>query len=135
MRRPGPWLAAVTFIALLATLDACRPPQKQITARIYLAAVGFYQRDIHPWTMHYIRCRYSPTCSHYSVEAVKRFGIARGLWLTATRVASCNHSVPMGTYDPLPASWHRTHRGANRAAVIQQVVGTVTTSSRANLAK
>jgi putative membrane protein insertion efficiency factor len=91
-------------MVLLAALDATRAPQKQVTARLYLGAVRFYQNEIHPFTSHFIRCRYQPTCSHYSVEAVQRFGIARGLWLTAKRVASCNKSVPMGTYDPVPAS-------------------------------
>lgn len=104
MKRPGPWLSAVAIVLALVAFDACRPPRKQVTARIYLAAVSFYQRDVHPWTSRYIRCRYKPTCSHYSVEAVTRFGIARGLWLTLHRVASCNESVPIGTHDPVPAS-------------------------------
>ena len=103
MKRPGPWLCVVALLLSLAALDACRVPEKQVTARIYLAAMGFYQRDVHPLTSRFIRCRYNPTCSHYSVEAVERFGIARGLWLTVKRLASCNRSVPMGTYDPLPA--------------------------------
>jgi putative membrane protein insertion efficiency factor len=82
--------------------NATRAPQKQVTARVYLSAVRVYQNHIHPVTMHFIRCRYSPTCSHYSVEAVKRFGIYKGLGLTVKRLLSCNGSVPMGTYDPVP---------------------------------
>jgi putative membrane protein insertion efficiency factor len=104
LKKPGLWLGVVVLLLALAAVDACRAPQKQVTARMYLAAVGVYQRDVHPLTSRFIRCRYSPTCSHYSVEAVERFGIARGLWLSLKRVASCNKSVPMGTYDPLPAS-------------------------------
>jgi len=104
LKRPGLWLGVVALLFALAALDACRAPQKQVTARLYLGAVGVYQRDVHPFTSRFIRCRYSPTCSHYSAEAVERFGIARGLWLSLKRVASCNKSVPMGTYDPLPAS-------------------------------
>ena len=104
LKQPGVWLGVVALLMLLSALDATRAPQRQVTARLYLGVVRFYQADIHPCTAHYIRCRYVPTCSHYSVEAVERFGIARGLWLTVKRVASCNGRVPMGTIDPVPAS-------------------------------
>jgi uncharacterized protein len=92
----------VLFTALIA-LDASRAPQKQVTARLYLSAVRFYQRDLQPLTASIIRCRYNPTCSRYSVQAVQRFGIAKGLVLTIKRIVSCNGSVPMGTNDPVPA--------------------------------
>jgi putative membrane protein insertion efficiency factor len=104
LKRPGAWLGMVALLFALAALDATRVPQRQVTARMYLGAVRFYQRDIHPLTMHFIRCRYSPTCSHYSMQAVERFGIAKGLRLTVKRIYSCNKSVPMGTYDPVPAA-------------------------------
>jgi hypothetical protein len=104
LKHPGTWLGVLGMLLLLVALDAMRPPQRQVTARLYLAGVRFYRADVHPFTAHHIRCRYSPTCSHYSEQAVERFGIARGLWLTAKRVASCTPAVPMGTYDPLPAS-------------------------------
>ena len=92
----------VLLVALIA-LDATRAPQKQVTARLYLGAVQFYQRDLQPLTASFIRCRYKPTCSRYSIQAVQRFGIAKGLGLTIKRIASCNGSVPMGTNDPVPA--------------------------------
>ncbi|MBE3072322.1 MAG: membrane protein insertion efficiency factor YidD [Acidobacteria bacterium] len=50
----------------------------------------------------FVQCRYRPTCSEYSVEAVRRFGIRRGLILTARRVLSCRPPVPRGTFDPVP---------------------------------
>jgi uncharacterized protein len=92
----------LALLMLLAAADASRAPGKQVTGRLYVAAVGFYHRDVHPLTSRFIRCRYDPTCSHYSVEAVQRFGIAKGLWLSLKRVASCNKSVPMGTHSPVP---------------------------------
>ena len=104
VKRPGPWLCVVALAMLLAALDATRAPQRQLTARLYVGAVGLYQRDLHPVTSRFIRCRYDPTCSHYSVQAVQRFGIAGGLWLTVKRLSSCNRSVPMGTYDPVPVN-------------------------------
>jgi putative membrane protein insertion efficiency factor len=51
-----------------------------------------------------VRCRYQPTCSDYSVEAVEKHGIRRGLVLTVRRINSCQTSVPMGTHDPVPAA-------------------------------
>jgi putative membrane protein insertion efficiency factor len=104
MKRPGLWLFLVALLLLLAGLDSARAPQKQVTARLYFAAVHFYQQDIHPVSSHFIRCRYYPTCSHYSMQAVERFGIFKGLRLTIRRLVSCNGSVPPGTYDPIPQS-------------------------------
>lgn len=47
------------------------------------------------------RCRHLPTCSDYAMEAISRFGVARGGWLALRRLIRCN---PWGTsgYDPVP---------------------------------
>lgn len=68
------------------------------------AAVGLvwaYQLLISPWLGR--PCRHSPSCSAYAVEALRRFGVLRGGWLTAKRLARCH---PWGTsgYDPVPAA-------------------------------
>jgi putative membrane protein insertion efficiency factor len=102
MSRPLKCLLLFAAIALAVAADSVRPPQNQITAKTYLLAVDGYQRYLHPVTHRFIRCRYTPTCSHYSQEAVRRFGIRRGLLLTVKRLASCNGRVPMGTSDPVP---------------------------------
>ena len=102
MKQPLPWLCVFALLLAAACLDATRAPERQLTARLYLGAVRVYQQDIHPVTSRYIHCRYSPTCSHYSMQAVQRFGIAKGLRLTIKRLASCNRSVPQGTYNPVP---------------------------------
>jgi len=103
MKRSRLLFGIAALMVLLVALDATRAPQRQVTARLYLAAVRFYQRDLQPLTASFIRCRYNPTCSRYSIQAVQRFGIAKGLGLTIKRIASCNGSVPMGTNDPVPA--------------------------------
>lgn len=46
-------------------------------------------------------CRYEPTCSRYSVEALQTHGALRGTWLTVRRLARCNPWGGRG-YDPVP---------------------------------
>ena len=47
------------------------------------------------------RCRFNPTCSNYGIEALRRFGMLKGSWLTAKRVLKC-HPLHAGGDDPLP---------------------------------
>lgn len=47
------------------------------------------------------RCRFEPSCSHYAQEAVLRFGVWRGGWLAARRVARCGPFGGSG-FDPVP---------------------------------
>jgi uncharacterized protein len=47
-------------------------------------------------------CRFEPTCSQYSYEAIERFGVARGTWLTLKRLARCQPFSRRFGYDPVP---------------------------------
>jgi uncharacterized protein len=103
-KRPEPYLALLLLTMALVVCDSTRPPEKQIVARLYIEAAHGYQKYGRPVTGKIIRCRYRPTCSEYSIQAVERFGIARGLAMTFERLASCNETVAPGTIDPVPAS-------------------------------
>lgn len=104
LKRPQPYLALYGLLLSLAVLDSFRPPADQVTARIYEASVQAYQQYGRPISKRFIRCRYQPTCSEYSLQAVARHGIWRGLRLTIHRLASCTNAVPFGTSDPVPTS-------------------------------
>jgi len=55
---------------------------------IAIAPVRFYQRVISPAIP--ARCKYYPTCSEYAVQAVRRYGVLRGIVLAAWRLVRCN---------------------------------------------
>ncbi|MEW5744396.1 MAG: membrane protein insertion efficiency factor YidD [Nitrospirota bacterium] len=46
------------------------------------------------------RCRFTPSCSEYSLEAVRKYGALKGSWLTARRLLKC-HPFHAGGYDPV----------------------------------
>lgn len=67
--------------------------------KILIGLIKFYQYIISPYLPP--SCRYTPSCSTYSVEAISRFGILRGSWMAIRRIGRCNpwHE---GGYDPVP---------------------------------
>lgn len=67
--------------------------------RLVLALIRFYQRYISPALPP--SCRFYPTCSRYTYEAVERYGVVRGGWLGIKRILRCQPWNP-GGYDPVP---------------------------------
>jgi uncharacterized protein len=102
LKRPETYLAAFLLLLALTALDALRRPSDQVTGRLYVAGVRAYQSFGRPLLAGRIRCRYRPTCSDYSIEAVQKHGIRQGLMLTIRRINSCQTNVPFGTPDPVP---------------------------------
>jgi len=68
-------------------------------ARLALLALRGYKLFISP----YFRgsCRFLPSCADYAAEAVRRFGLIRGSWLAARRLARC-HPLCAAGHDPVP---------------------------------
>ena len=68
-------------------------------ARVMLGGIRLYRRWVSPLTPP--SCRFHPTCSAYGEEAVRRYGAARGGWLTVRRLLRCQPFCK-GGYDPVP---------------------------------
>ena len=72
---------------------------KKVLTYPFIALVRFYQSAISPFTPS--TCRYSPTCSQYTIEALKKHGLFSGGWLAFKRIMSC-HPWGGSGYDPVP---------------------------------
>jgi putative membrane protein insertion efficiency factor len=67
--------------------------------KIALGLIGIYQYIISP--LFPPSCRFTPTCSRYAIDAIERYGFAKGVFLAIKRIARC-HPFTRGGYDPLP---------------------------------
>jgi uncharacterized protein len=72
---------------------------KRLLVQPLLMIIRAYQLAISP--MLGDRCRFHPSCSDYSMEALRRYGLLKGLWLAVRRVGRCHPWHP-GGYDPVP---------------------------------
>ena len=68
-------------------------------ARVMIGAIRFYRKGISPLKPPV--CRFYPTCSQYGVEAIEKYGAARGGWLLLRRLLRC-HPFCRGGFDPVP---------------------------------
>ena len=69
--------------------------------KIFISLIEFYQKHISPWLdSKNIKCKYYPTCSEYTKQAIEKYGVlkggAKGMW----RILRCN-PFSKGGYDPL----------------------------------
>lgn len=67
--------------------------------KIMLSLIRFYQKFISP--LKPPTCRFYPTCSHYGLEAIEKFGPIKGGWLTIKRILKC-HPLHPGGIDLVP---------------------------------
>ncbi|PKM72517.1 MAG: membrane protein insertion efficiency factor YidD [Firmicutes bacterium HGW-Firmicutes-16] len=70
--------------------------------KFLISLVRFYQKHISTHTKP--SCRFIPTCSQYTVEALEKYGAARGSWLALRRISKCHpfHRGEHDFYDPVP---------------------------------
>ncbi len=67
--------------------------------RMVLGFIRFYQLVLSP--MLGSNCRFYPTCSHYTYEAIEKYGVLTGGWMGLRRIGRC-HPWHAGGFDPVP---------------------------------
>jgi putative membrane protein insertion efficiency factor len=73
---------------------------KKIIAFPFILLIRFYQYALSPY-LGGSKCRYTPTCSQYTLEAIKKYGLIKGIYLGAKRLSTCRPGGGHG-YDPVP---------------------------------
>ncbi|MCA2004345.1 MAG: membrane protein insertion efficiency factor YidD [Ignavibacterium sp.] len=71
----------------------------KVLAFPFILLIKIYQIFISP--LFPSSCRYTPTCSQYTLEALKKYGLLKGLWLGIKRISRC-HPWGGSGYDPVP---------------------------------
>lgn len=83
-----------------AAVDSAMPSVVSLALKWTLVgAIQLYRYALSPWLGP--RCRYEPTCSRYAEEALRRYGVWRGVPLAVKRIARC-HPWGGSGYDPVP---------------------------------
>ncbi len=65
---------------------------------VLIVVLRFYKKFISPLLPS--ACRFYPTCSEYTMQAIEKYGAARGAWMGAKRIGKC-HPFHKGGYDPV----------------------------------
>jgi putative membrane protein insertion efficiency factor len=74
-------------------------PVMRILGLPFILLIRIYQYGISPLIGP--KCRFTPTCSHYAVDALKKHGLFKGGWLAMKRIGKCHPGGGSG-YDPVP---------------------------------
>ncbi|KAF8042417.1 hypothetical protein BT93_A0908 [Corymbia citriodora subsp. variegata] len=93
---------------LRSNSDSSNSPESEANSlgvKAALSMLRFYKREISPILPN--SCRYVPTCSEYSMEAYKKYGVVKGTVLTAWRLCRCN---PLGGSGFDPPRWFGEER-------------------------
>ena len=98
------WVLRVFLALLLIGIsvlirDGFVPPARQVSTRVAVSGIRFYQRVISPALGPIVTCRFKPTCSNYGLRSVQKYGAIRGGLRTIGRIFRCGPWTKMGTVD------------------------------------
>ena len=70
--------------------------------KIFIKLINWYQKNISPWLKdrHNVNCKFYPSCSEYTKQAIEKYGVFKGIRLGISRILRCN-IFSKGGYDPL----------------------------------
>ena len=77
----------------------CEKIKSDLMKTVVLGVIKLYQRFLSPLLPP--SCRFVPSCSHYTYEAIEKYGLLKGGWLGIKRISHC-HPFNAGGYDPVP---------------------------------
>ena len=103
----GNFSAAGAGFVPASNVGAKAPTPKSFAQDLALSALRFYKAYLSLLVGG--SCRFEPTCSMYAYEAVERFGVPRGAWLTLKRLLRCHPLSGKFGYDPVPETWQDSH--------------------------
>ncbi|MCD4784646.1 MAG: membrane protein insertion efficiency factor YidD [Candidatus Eremiobacteraeota bacterium] len=86
-RRIFYYILVIFFILVL--FDLSRLPDKQISAKMLIFAIGRYQKQISPRIGGFVKCKFTPTCSEYGRLCIKYYGAFWGSIKTTERILRC----------------------------------------------
>jgi len=69
--------------------------------KLCIGMIRFYQKFLSPLKRN-THCIFTPTCSQYGIEAIEKYGVIKGCWLTFKRILRCNPFNRNGGFDPVP---------------------------------
>ncbi|HEX9160977.1 MAG TPA: membrane protein insertion efficiency factor YidD [Thermoanaerobaculia bacterium] len=96
------WLAALVALLLVVVTahDLAHETRYSWSARTAIAGIDSYRAHVSPHLRGYVQCRFTPTCSAYGREVVRKYGFAKGGWMAVKRIARCGPWTKFGTIDP-----------------------------------
>jgi putative membrane protein insertion efficiency factor len=94
----GTRIAVLAFAAWIAH-DLLVPPRYALDARATVAAIDQYRAHVSPHLRGVVQCRFTPTCSWYGHESIRKYGLLVGGGKTAWRIARCGPWTKLGTVD------------------------------------